>query len=156
MEPLIWPVFVLGVALSVLIGVSLGLLGGGGSILTVPILVYVFALPAHQAVATSLVVVGTTSLFALIPHVRAGRVRAKVGLNFGLSGMFAAYVTGRLAHGIPARPLLFGFAAVMIVTALAMIRGRKAVTPTGPSTRSLPYRPHGIPPAASITRPRRW
>src|SRR5690606_29540572 len=61
-----------GVVLAVLIGLSLGLLGGGGSILTVPILVYVIGLPAHEAIALSLLVVGTTSLAALAPHARRG------------------------------------------------------------------------------------
>ena len=67
--------FVLGLVLSLAIGLSLGLLGGGGSILTVPVLHYIFAIDAHDAIAMSLVVVGLASLFALIPHARAGRVR---------------------------------------------------------------------------------
>ena len=60
--------------LAVLVGVALGLLGGGGSILTVPLLVYVAGLEAKEAIATSLLVVGVTSLAALVPHARAGRV----------------------------------------------------------------------------------
>ena len=68
-----------GLVLSLAIGLSLGLLGGGGSLLTLPILVYVLGLEARQAIATSLLVVGVTSLAALLPHARAGRVRFGVG-----------------------------------------------------------------------------
>src|SRR5664279_1066393 len=78
---------ILAVALALLVGVSLGLLGGGGSILAVPLLVYVAGLDPHQAVATSLFVVGVTSVVGLVPHARAGRVRWSTGLVFGVGGM---------------------------------------------------------------------
>lgn len=116
---------ILGIALSVLVGVSLGLLGGGGSILTVPILVYVLKLPAHEAIAMSLLVVGTTSLAALVPHARAGRVRWRTGLIFGAAGMVGAYGAGRVAKFIPPAVLLLLFGGMMLVTAVAMLRGRK-------------------------------
>lgn len=119
-------VLVLAVALAVLIGVSLGLLGGGGSILTVPILVYVLHMDAHEAIATSLLVVGTTSLAALVPHARAGRIRWRTGVVFGLAGMLGAYLAGRVAKFIPPAVLLLLFGAMMLVTAVAMLRGRKA------------------------------
>ena len=77
---------ILAVALALLVGVSLGLLGGGGSILAVPLLVYVAGLGAHQAVATSLFVVEVTSAVGLVPHARAGRVRWRTGLVFGVGG----------------------------------------------------------------------
>ncbi|MBL8742402.1 MAG: sulfite exporter TauE/SafE family protein [Myxococcales bacterium] len=112
----------LGVALAVLIGVSLGLLGGGGSILTVPILVYVLGLPPHEAIATSLFVVGVTSLAALVPHAREGRVRWKMGALFGVASMVGAYGAGRVAKLIPAVALLLLFGAMMLVTAIAMMR----------------------------------
>lgn len=119
----------LAVALSVLIGLSLGLLGGGGSILTVPILVYVAGLEAKEAIATSLLVVGTTSAVAAVSHARAGRVRWRTGVVFGLAGMAGAYAGGRLAAYVPGTWLLLAFAAMMLVTAAAMIRGRKTVHP---------------------------
>jgi uncharacterized protein len=81
-------------ALSVLIGVSLGLLGGGGSILTVPILVYVAGQDPKAAIATSLLVVAVTSAAAAIPHARAGRVRWRTALIFGAAGMAGAYGGG--------------------------------------------------------------
>ena len=64
----------LAVALAVFVGISLGLLGGGGSILTVPLLAYVAGLDPKQAIATSLFVVGVTSAVGSIAHARAGRV----------------------------------------------------------------------------------
>ncbi|MFG2058139.1 sulfite exporter TauE/SafE family protein [Micromonospora sp. NPDC048930] len=115
----------LTLGLAVLIGVSLGLLGGGGSILAVPLLVYVAGLPAKEAIATSLLVVGATSAVGVLPHARAHRVRWRTGLVFGLAGMTGAYAGGRLAAFIPAAVLLTGFAVMMLATAVAMIRGRR-------------------------------
>ncbi|MEV4466210.1 sulfite exporter TauE/SafE family protein [Micromonospora echinofusca] len=116
----------LTVGLAVLIGISLGLLGGGGSILAVPLLVYVADLPAKEAIATSLLVVGATSAVGVIPHARGNRVRWRTGLIFGLAGMAGAYAGGRLAEFIPAAYLLTGFAIMMLATAIAMIRGRRS------------------------------
>ena len=116
----------LTIGLAVLIGVSLGLLGGGGSILAVPLLVYVADLPAKEAIATSLLVVGATSAVGVIPHARANRVRWRTGLIFGFAGMTGAYAGGRLAEFIPAGFLLTGFAVMMLATAIAMIRGRRS------------------------------
>ena len=121
---------VAGLALSILVGVALGLLGGGGSILTLPILVYVLKMDAHAAIATSLLVVGTTSAAALIPHARAGRVRWKTGATFGATSMVGAYAAGRVAHFIPGIVLLLAFGAMMLVTAIAMMRPQKTVDPS--------------------------
>ena len=118
----------LATALSVFIGIALGLLGGGGSILTVPLLVYVAGLDAKAAIASSLFVVGVTSLFGLIAHARAHRVRWRTGLFFGGAGMVGAFLGGKVGALIPGAVLLIGFAIMMAVTAVAMIRGRKAVT----------------------------
>lgn len=115
----------LALAFSILIGVSLGMLGGGGSILTVPILVYVLGVELKRAFATSLVVVGLTSLAAIVPHARARRVRWRTGALFGLAGMVGAYFAGRATKHIPPEVLLFAFAAMMLVTAIAMMRGRR-------------------------------
>ena len=115
----------LTLALSVLIGVSLGLLGGGGSILTVPILVYAVGLEPKDGIATSLLVVGTTSLAAMLTHARKGRVAWRVGALFGVASMVGAYGGGRLAYLLPAKGLLIGFTLMMFVTALAMMRRRR-------------------------------
>ncbi|WP_207946786.1 sulfite exporter TauE/SafE family protein [Actinomadura sp. 7K507] len=114
---------------SLAIGISLGLLGGGGSILTVPILVYVAGAEVKQAIAMSLFVVGATSVAGVLPHARTGRVRWRTGLLFGGAGMAGAYAGGRLAAFIPGGVLLAAFAVMMAVTAVAMLRSRPA--PTG-------------------------
>lgn len=119
----------LTVALAVLVGVSLGLLGGGGSILMVPLLAYVAHLDAKQAIATSLLVVGVTSLVGVISHARAGRVRWRAGLLFAAAGMTGAYAGGLLSGFLPGPLLLAGFAAVMITAAIAMLRGRSDADP---------------------------
>lgn len=119
----------LTVGLAVLVGVALGLLGGGGSILTVPLLAYVAGMDAKQAIATSLLVVGTTSAVAAVSHARAGRVQWRTGLIFGVAGMVGAFGGGLLARFIPGSVLLIGFAVMMIGTAIAMLRGRKDVGP---------------------------
>jgi uncharacterized membrane protein YfcA len=116
--------FALTVVLSAGIGISLGLLGGGGSILAVPLLVCVAGLPAKEAIATSLLVVGATSAAGARPHARAGRVRWPTGLIFGLGGMAGAYAGGRLAANVPSAVLLTGFAVMMLATPVAMICGR--------------------------------
>lgn len=113
------------IAASLLIGVSLGILGGGGSILTVPILVYLAGMETKEAIATSLFVVGVTSAAGVVSHARAGRVRWRTGLLFGFAGMTGAYAGGRLAEFIPGTVLLVAFALMMIATAIAMIRGRR-------------------------------
>jgi uncharacterized membrane protein YfcA len=115
--------------LSVLIGVSLGLLGGGGSILTVPILTYVGGMSAKAAIASSLFVVAVTSATGLLSHARAGRVRWRTGLIFGAAGMVGAYAGGHLAALIPGRLLMIMFALMMAATAIAMLRKPRVVKP---------------------------
>jgi hypothetical protein len=115
----------LGLSMAILIGVSLGLLGGGGSILTLPILVYVMGLGTHEAIATSLLVVAVTSAAALVPHARGGRVRWRTGLLFGATSMVGAYAAGRVAHFVPGVVLLLAFGAMMLATAGAMFRRRR-------------------------------
>lgn len=112
------------VVLALLVGVSLGLLGGGGSLLTVPLLRYVVGLEAHRAVALSLLIVGITSLAALVPHARRGRVRWRTGVVFGAAGMVGAFLAGRVAHWIPAAALLLLFAAILLATSVAMLSDR--------------------------------
>ena len=127
----------LTIGFAVLVGVSLGLLGGGGSILTVPLLVYVEGMDAKAAIATSLLVVGVTSSIAAITHARAGRVRWPVAVVFGLAAMVGAYTGGRLARFIPGTALLVAFAVIMFVAGTAMLRGRKD-TPAVEGSQRLP------------------
>ncbi|MDP2314293.1 MAG: sulfite exporter TauE/SafE family protein [Pseudomonadota bacterium] len=129
--------FALALVLSVLIGVALGLLGGGGSILTTPILIYALGVETKAAIATSLLVVGVTSVAAVIQHARAGNVEWRTGLIFGGAGMAGAYVGGFIAAWIPATVLMILFGLMMLATAVAMFRGRKD---PGPQTGS----PHAL------------
>lgn len=110
--------------LSVLIGATLGMLGGGGAILMLPMLVYLAHIDAKVAIATSLFVVGSTSLVGTAIHARAGNVRWKIGGVFSGAAMLGAFAGGRLAHLIPATVLLVVFGVVMLVSATAMLRGR--------------------------------
>lgn len=119
----------LGSLLSVVIGLSLGLLGGGGSILTLPMLVYVLGLDPKEAIAGSLFVVGVTSVVGVIGHARAGRVRWKVGALFGAAGMGGAVIGAEIAHLLPGTLLLILFACMMLVTAAAMLRPRRQGAP---------------------------
>lgn len=120
----------LTLVLAVLVGITLGLLGGGGSILTVPLLVYVAGMDTKEAIATSLLVVGVTSAVGAISHARAGRVQWRTGLTFGVAGMAGAYAGGRVAEFIPGEWLLIAFALMMTATALAMLRPRREIDPT--------------------------
>ena len=126
----------LAAALSLLIGLSLGLLGGGGSILTVPIFLHALGVEPKPAIAASLVVVGATSAVAAGVHALRGRVRFKVGLTFGAAAMVGAYLGGLLGRFIAGPHLIIGFAVMMVVTAIMMIRGRRAPSPGAP--RPLP------------------
>ena len=123
----------LTLVLSILIGVSLGLLGGGGSILTLPILVYAAGLEPKDAIATSLLVVGVTSFAAMLTHARRGRVAWRVGALFGAASMVGAYAGGRVAHVLPATALLAGFTFMMVVTAFAMMRPRSDTAAAEPT-----------------------
>ncbi len=107
---------------AVAIGLLLGLLGGGGSILTVPVLIYLAGQDPPSAIAASLFVVAVTSAVALIPHARAGRVRWRTGLVFGAAGLAGAYAGGRLAAHVPATMLLAGFGMLLAAAAIVMIR----------------------------------
>jgi uncharacterized membrane protein YfcA len=134
--------------LAIVIGILLGLLGGGGSILTVPVLVYLAGLSTKSAIITSLVVVGITSFIAVINHAKAGRVCWKTGITFGLAGMGGAFIGGRIAAYIPDPILLILFASVMLAAAFAMLRNKK----TQPSTRQVGDRlcPQNLPVAAIL------
>lgn len=116
---------------SIAMGVVLGLLGGGGSILTVPLFVYILGTEPKEAIAASLLVVGTTSAVAAIQHARAGNVRWKIGLTFGVFGMLGAYLGGFSSQWFSGSALLTMFALLMLVAGAAMLRGRKEVEHKG-------------------------
>ncbi len=104
------------------VGLALGALGGGGSILTVPALVHLIGQDPREATTGSLVVVGISSLMAMSSHYRAGQVRVGLGLLFGALGSGGAYLGSRLSRSVDPDVLMVGFALFMLVVAAAMWR----------------------------------
>jgi uncharacterized membrane protein YfcA len=122
--------------LGLLIGLSLGALGGGGSILTVPALVYVIGQDARAATTSSLFIVGITSVIAALGHARSGRVRWGVGVAFGVTGIAAGFVGTAVNRLVDPDVLLLGFAAVIVVAAVGMLAnsGDEEPSPQGGDT----------------------
>ena len=110
--------------LAALVGLCLGLLGSGGSIVTLPVLVYVAGIPAHQAVTMSLVVVGGTSLLGSLLNLRRGTFDLRAGVFFALSGMAGAFVGARFTHLVSAPMLMLLFGALMVVVGTRMLRDK--------------------------------
>ncbi|WP_407343317.1 sulfite exporter TauE/SafE family protein [Pengzhenrongella phosphoraccumulans] len=119
------------VPVGLLIGLSLGALGGGGSILAVPALVYIFGQDSRAATTGSLLIVGVTSLIGLIPHRRAGRVSLAKGLVFGVLGVAGSYAGSRLSTAVPEAVLLAGFSVLMLIVAVLMTRRRRKQARSG-------------------------
>ncbi|ACB52819.1 hypothetical protein cce_3471 [Crocosphaera subtropica ATCC 51142] len=117
-------IWIIGHFLAICIGLSLGLIGGGGSILAVPILVYVMGLGAKTAIAMSLGIVGTVSLVGAIPHWLQGNVNWPVAVIFAPTAMLGAYLGARMASFdfITETLQLICFALVMVLASLMMIR----------------------------------
>ncbi len=111
----------IAVVAGALIGISLGALGGGGSILAVPVLVYALGQNASQATTGSLVVVGVTSLIGAIVAYRAGNVLLSRGVSFGLVAIGGAVVGAKASALVPEPVLLASFAALMLVVGGVMV-----------------------------------
>jgi uncharacterized membrane protein YfcA len=114
----------LALPFGVAIGVLLGLVGGGGSILAVPVLVYVLGQPVHAATTESLLVVGSAALVGAADHTRVGNVRIKTALAFGLAGSAGAIGGSALNRLVGGPIILLGFAALLLLAAYAMQRRR--------------------------------
>jgi uncharacterized membrane protein YfcA len=114
-------VLAVAVPLGLLIGLSLGALGGGGSILTVPALVFVLGQRPVAATTGSLVIVGVTSLAGMVAHARAGRVRVGQGLLFGVLGVAGSWYGSRQSAGVAPAVLLAAFSVLMLVVAGIMM-----------------------------------
>jgi uncharacterized membrane protein YfcA len=143
---------VVAIPVGLLIGLALGALGGGGSILTVPALVYLLDQSPHAATTGSLLIVGVTALAGMAAHRRAGRVSVGPGLVFGALGVAGSYVGTQLSASVNPHLLLTAFAALMLVAAAAMLRrgrsrglGDDGSTPPG----GLTDRPDLDPPAVT-------
>jgi uncharacterized membrane protein YfcA len=124
-----------GLAGALLIGLSLGLLGSGGSILTVPVLHYLFGQPELAAIGGSLLVVGSIAAVAVVPHALARRVAWSDVAWFGLPGMAGAWFGATLAQWIPGTVQLGGFALTMFVAGWRMLAAQPLDrSPAGPAT----------------------
>lgn len=134
------PILAVGLASAALIGLSLGLLGGGGSILTVPVLVYVLGIPAKPAIAMSLPVVGVTSLVGAALHWRLGNVRVSTALTFGLMAMAGAFAGAKLAELVSGTAQLALLAVVMLAAAGSMLRGGRGATESSAPAPAAPPR----------------
>ncbi len=111
-----------GIALALAVGVVLGLLGGGGSILALPIFLYVFHVPPKPAIAMSLVVVGMSAMVGFFTHWRQGTVNVRIAVIFGALAMAGAFLGARAARFVPASVQLALFAAFAFTAALLMLR----------------------------------
>jgi hypothetical protein len=110
-----------------IVGLTLGVVGGGGSILAVPLLLYVVGIQSpHVAIGTSALAVSVNAFANLIAHSRAGNVKWPCAVVFGLSGVVGAFVGSTLGKLVDGQQLLFVFGLVMVVVALAMLRPRQA------------------------------
>ncbi len=113
---------IVAMVLAIFVGLSLGALGSGGSIITIPILVYVAGVPAENAVGMSLIIVGTTSLVGALLHFRRGNVALKPALFFAVTGMVGAYVGAKGTHLLSRRALMLLFAGTMLIAGIRMWR----------------------------------
>jgi hypothetical protein len=119
--------------LGFLIGLSLGALGGGGSILAVPVLVYGAGQDPRAATASSLLLVGLAAAVGLAPHWRVGRVRVGTGLAFGAAGVPGSLAGSALNHRIDPDVLLLAFAGLVVVAAWRMLTACPTCTRVGES-----------------------
>lgn len=112
----------IAITLGLLVGLSLGGLGGGGSTLAVPILVFVAGMEAQDAITASLLVVGVASAFGVVGHYRAGNVRLGVGVVFGLAGVVGSWIGTLVSQSVDEQVLLLAFSALIVLVALRMYR----------------------------------
>jgi uncharacterized membrane protein YfcA len=117
--------------LGFLVGLALGALGGGGSIVAVPVLVYVAGEEPAAATTTSLLVVGTAALVGMVGHARAGRVRFTTGVVVGVTGIGGSLAGSALNRAVDGDVLLLGFGLLVFVAAWRMVTGCPSCTRIG-------------------------
>ena len=144
---------ILGYLASIFIGIALGLIGGGGSILTVPVLVYLFSVNAVLATAYSLFIVGTTSLVGSLTYFKKGLVNFKTAIVFGIPSIISVFLTR--AYVVPAIPheifkigefvitkgilLMLLFAILMIFASFSMIKKSNNIEVATPEKQTFNY-----------------
>lgn len=112
---------ILASALGLLMGLVVGALGGGGGVLTVPLLVFVLGLTAQSATTSSVVIVGITALFGVLARLRGHLIDWRIALAFGALGVPAAYLGTLLNHRVDQHVLLLAFSAITLLAATAML-----------------------------------
>ncbi|WP_315791231.1 sulfite exporter TauE/SafE family protein [Fischerella sp. JS2] len=139
--------FLFGILLAVFIGISLGLIGGGGSVLAVPVLVYVMGVAPKPAIAMTLFIVGFVSIIGAIPHWKQGNVNFRTAFIFGAATMLGAFLGAKIAT----LPLITGsfqmilFAVVVFVAAIFMIKkGSQPVKKNSPGELDISLYPKPI------------
>ena len=120
---------ILALTLAIAIGFSLTVLGSGGSIITLPVLVYAAGVPPQQAVGMSLAVVGGTSLAATLMNARGGLIHVKAAVLFSATGIIGALAGAQLTHLVSPALLMLLFAGMMILIATLMLRGSAVHSP---------------------------
>lgn len=118
------------------VGLALGALGGGGSVLAVPALIYLLGFTPAAATTASLIIVTATSLTALYAHARTGNVRWKAGTLFAAAGLLPAAAAGAAASRLPQPVLTAAFAAIAVLAAVTMLRTGQASS--GPASSGQP------------------
>jgi Predicted permeases len=124
---------------ALLIGVSLGLLGSGGSILTVPVLIYLVGQDPKVAIAGSLMIVGIISVFSALPYARQGLVKWRTVVVFGLPGMLGAYLGAYGAHYVSDAVQMLIFSVLLLTAAYLMFRPVK-LEEEGPTQERALYK----------------
>lgn len=133
--------YLIGAAAGVIVGFSLGLVGGGGSILAVPLIVYAVGVrDAHLAIGTSALAVAANALTGLASHARLGTVRWRIAALFAAAGIAGAWLGSLGGKALAGPKLLVCFAALMLLVGVMMLRGRPARGngETGPAQVSMP------------------
>jgi uncharacterized membrane protein YfcA len=117
--------YLLGAGSGALVGFVLGLVGGGGSILAVPLMVYLVGVPnPHIAIGTSALAVAVNAATGLVSHARAGTVKWRCALMYAAAGVAGAFAGSTLGKAVDGHKLLFLFAIVMVAVGVMMLRGR--------------------------------
>jgi uncharacterized membrane protein YfcA len=120
------PALLIALFLTLGVGLLLGMVGGGGSIVVVPILVYVVGLKASQAIALSLPIVGVTAMVGAVAKAQSGEVHGRALLLFGVAGAVGAIIGAQLTRLVPQPLLLLMFAALLLGVGVKMLRGNAA------------------------------
>jgi uncharacterized membrane protein YfcA len=120
--------YLLGGASGMLVGFTLGLVGGGGSILAVPLMVYLVGVPSpHVAIGTSALAVAANAAANLVPHARAGNVKWRCATMYAAAGVLGAWFGSSLGKAFDGDKLLFLFALLMLVVGALMLKGRDVI-----------------------------